>query len=198
MAFPLSNTLLLQHFIASFNKLGDTTVFDRTRDAASIPPEMDAGADDSPWARRVWKPAAIRTDRSALDELYQKLPDRFPPLYEELVLSYRWFEADLHGYITLLANAPGPTLRPLMDEITADLALVEVLFARGLIPFGRASGGSYDPICFDTLRRRNDGDYPIVRVEHEAMLCDSRIGESWVVAGSFRTFLEKIVADSAE
>lgn len=30
------------------------------------------------------------TDRSLLAELYARLPSRFPKLYEQLILTYRW------------------------------------------------------------------------------------------------------------
>ena len=82
----------------------------------------------------------------------------------------------------------------LSSRITADPILFEVLFSHGLIQFGRAAGGSYDPICFDARRRRTDGDMPIVRLEHEAILCNERLGDSWEVARSFRLLVESVIA----
>ena len=187
----MSDSELLAAFIHAFEKLNDLVAQEL------IAPELEAGMDDSQWARPKWKPAAIRTDPLALDEIYRRLPGRFPPLYEQLVLSYRWIEVELDGIVTLLGNPPGPTLAGLEAAINADSALVEVLFPVGMIPFGKAPGGSYDPICFDTGRRRPDGDCAVVRVEHEAISCDARLGDSWEVASSFRFLAESVVAKAA-
>ncbi len=35
------------------------------------------------------------TDPACLVAVYSKLPAKFPPLYEKLVLTYRWQEVDL-------------------------------------------------------------------------------------------------------
>jgi hypothetical protein len=64
-------------------------------------------ADD--YGQRCWKPVNLETDPGALEPLFAKLPARFPPLYEHLVLSYRWADVDLQRF-TLLANPPGGEL----------------------------------------------------------------------------------------
>jgi hypothetical protein len=179
---------LLKAFIDAFSKLGDTMLLDPT----TLPPEMDAGFDDSPWALQRWRPAVVATDAALMQPLYEKLPGRFPPLYEKLILSYRWLEIDLGDVIRLLANPPGLTLSGLGAEIAADPVIVDVLFPLGFIPFGKASD-SYDPICFDAKRAAADGDCPIIRIEHEAVLCHSVIGERQQIADSFRGLVEKVV-----
>ena len=181
---------LLERFVGTFGRVDGLILFD------APPPELDDGTDDSPFARPLWKPAAISTDPGALVEVYGELPGPFPPLFERLLLSYRWLEVEVDDRVTLLGNLPGPTLRGFFEEVTADPAFVAVLFPLGLIPFGRAAGGSYDPICFDTRRRLDDADCPLLRVEHESILCDDRLGETWELAGSFRSWVETVVATS--
>lgn len=189
---------LLPDFVAAFGKLGDTVLYEALLEPGALPPELIAGGqENSPWARARWKPAPIRTDPAALVELYEKLPGRFPPLYERLALSYRWLEVDLVGFVTLWSNPPGPSLSLLLDKLRADPRFVEVLFPLGFLPFGKASGGSYDPVCFDLHRRNADGDCPVVRVEHEAVLCDGRIGDQWELADSFRTLVQDVVVKAA-
>ena len=162
----MSDGDLLQRFVTSFGKIGT----------------------------KACETAAMSAIATSLDEFYEKLPHRFPPLCEQLVLSYRWMEVDLDEFLTLLANPPGPTLAPLFAKITADRIFVEVLFPLGLVPFAKASGGCYDPVCFDTKRRGDDGDCPVVRIEHEAVLCDGRVGDQWEVAKSFRSLVEAVIA----
>lgn len=195
---PMANEDLLPRFVAAFGTLGEAVLLE----PGALPPELIVGGqensqENSPRTRAIWKPAPIRTDPTALVELYEKLPGRFPLLYERLALSYRWLEVDLVGFMTLWSNPPGPSLSLLLANITGDPVFVEVLFPLGFLPFGKASGGSYDPVCFDLHRRNADGDCPVVRVEHEAVLCDGRIGDRWELADSFRTLVKVVVAKAA-
>jgi len=187
----MSDHRLLERFVAAFEKLDDLTVWG---DDQLIPAELDAGTDDSQRANRKWKPAAVETERAALTAIYEHLPASFPPLYEDLILSYRWLDVELDGFASLFANASGPAFSGLFSRMTAVRAFVEVLFPLGLIPFGHGTGDNYDPVCFATARRhRRHGDCPIVQVEHESVLCNLRIGKSWEIAESFRSFVEGVL-----
>jgi hypothetical protein len=188
----MTDTELLHQFVRGFEKFSELSCHE------AIPPELDDGMGGSQWARPKWKPAAMATDPTALGNVYESLPGRFPPLFEQLVLSYRWLEIELGGFVELFANPPGPSFVPLLSKITADRVLAKVLFSHGLIQFGRAPDGNYDPVCFDTRRRRDDGDTPIVRLEHEAILCSDRLGESWEVAPAFRSLVESVVAKATD
>jgi hypothetical protein len=127
---------------------------------------------------------AIPTGRDQLEALYRQVPGPFPALYERLVLSYRWLEVHLETAMPL-GNPPGPTLDGLASAILGDAVLINTLLPARLIPFGRVSGGGYDPMCFD-LRARMRDDCPIIQVEHESVLCHDRIGETWLRYPSFR------------
>ncbi len=50
-----------------------------------------------------------------LEGIYSKLAARFPPIFERLVLSYRWAEVDLTDY-RLIANPPGTDLTKRVDR----------------------------------------------------------------------------------
>lgn len=142
--------------------------------------------------------AAISTSRIALESLYVHLPERFPPLYEELLVSYRWLEVELVGFVKLYANPIEPTFDGLLSQMTCDKAMVEILFSRNLLPFGTASDGCYDPICFDRSRVLSDGESPIVRVEHESMLCEGQLGRVQPVSPTFRAFVAKILEEAEQ
>ncbi len=82
---------LVKQFIASFEKL------DEMRASEILDPvawQLTDGECDK-YGYKRWRPANSMTDRAELETLYAKLPARFPPLYERLVLSYRWAEVDL-------------------------------------------------------------------------------------------------------
>jgi hypothetical protein len=168
---------LICRFVATFEQLDDLMCLP----SDPAPPEL-ANEERDGWDR--WRPAAIATARGQLEALYQKLPGRFPALYEQLVLTHRWLEVHLQT-VMLLANPPGPTLDGLAGAILGDPVLIATLLPAGLIPFGRVSGGGYDPMCFD-LNSRKRGECPIIQVEHEAVLCHDRIGTTWPRYASFR------------
>lgn len=135
------------------------------------------------------------SDKSLLSPLYGRLPAPFPPLYEQLVLSYRWSgEVELRC-LRLLANPGTSDFAGLTEQIFRDEGLVESLIPGGFVQFGKGPGVNYDPVCFDLRgRRRKDGDYRVVRLDHEEILCHCRIREVAELAPSFRELMLQIIA----
>jgi hypothetical protein len=138
------------------------------------------------------RPCKYSTEPEILEVLSAALPGRLPPLYERLVLSYRWPSAELPS-LSLLANPQGPTLDGLLAQIRQESGLWEGLAPLGYIPFGRGPGGHYDPVCFDTRRRLRDGDCPVVQIDHEEILCHFRVRVVSEKAGSFRELVMDIL-----
>jgi hypothetical protein len=135
-----------------------------------------------------WRPLQISTPPSALDSLYLELPTRFPPLYEAFILSYRWAKVELGTY-RLLPNEPADDLSPLLSAITCDAHMYPILVSSGFLQFGQGLNMNYDPVCFDFRRRNKSGDYRVVQIEHEAILCYDRIGDVKELAPSFRALI---------
>lgn len=179
---------LIERFVASFSKF----------DEMAARPETDPigwnlrVGDLDEYGRARWLPAPTITDPVALIPIYSKLPARFPPLYEQLVLSYRWETVDL-GTFRLLANPPGDDLSGLLAQIEGDAALLENLLPAGYIQFGRGPDIDYDPVCFDIKSRTNSKDYRIVKIDHEQILCYNRVKVVAELAPSFRDLIEKTI-----
>jgi hypothetical protein len=182
-------TNLLEHFVATFEKLDDMSSTQRSDPAAW---ELRVVESDE-HGQIEWRPAKTPADPRLLDPLYAKLPARFPPLYEQLVLSYRWAQVDLRSF-RLLANPPGPDLSCLFKEMTGDDALWESLAPAGYVQFGRGPGVDYDPVCFDTKHRTKRKDCRIVKIDHEEILCNYRVKVVAELAPSF----EQLVAITIE
>lgn len=137
----------------------------------------------------------LHTDLSLLAPVYAKLPARFPSLFEQLLMSYRWPEVHLRR-LRLLPNPSGPGFDAFARELFQDQGLVHVLLAHGFIQFGRAvEGAAYDPICFDSRRRRHGGDCPVVRLNHESALLNSRIKPVKELAPTFRELVSSTIED---
>ena len=137
-----------------------------------------------------------KTDRKEwIDVLEAKLPCPFPPAFRSLVRRYVYPDFTV-GPLWILANTGEPLYHEMSEFIVRDKHLNKVLHQHGYQQFARPDGGSYDPICFDTRRKLKGGEYPIVRVEHEAVLCHSRIGKVWEIAPSFLAFVVEVVEKS--
>ena len=102
-------------------------------------------------------------------------------------------EVDLQAY-TLLPNPPGSDLSGLLAKMMCDPGLWKALTPSGFIQFGRGSDNDYDPVCFDIKSRSKGGDYRIVRIDHEEILCNNRIKIVNELAPSF----EQLVVSTIE
>jgi hypothetical protein len=69
--------------------------------------------------------------------------------------------------------------------IFRDRAIADATLKASYIQFARPVGSSYDPICFDANRASKNREFPIVRLEHEEILCHGRIRVSEMLADSF-------------
>lgn len=132
-------------------------------------------------------PIALASDPRLLGQLYEKLPARFPPLYERLICSFRWQPAWVGEY-RLLGNPPGKDFHGLEQQIFKDRNLAEVCIKNGYIYFG-FRGESYDPICFNTNGKQKGRNFEIVILDHEQILCNSKIYVVMRVAKTFDDFV---------
>jgi hypothetical protein len=167
----MNNAELLEKFVNSFSKLDQMTV--RAQESDPVAWELRSG-EVAEYGLSRWRPVKSKTNRALLEPLYANLPARFPPLYEELVLSYRWVTVDLELF-RLLANPPSPDLNRLAEVITADDGLQESLVPAGYMQFGQGPDIDYDPVSFDIKSHSKNGDYRIVKIDHEEILCNYRV-----------------------
>jgi hypothetical protein len=180
---------LVEQFVACWEKLNGLSVNENLDPLAS---RFSTG-EKTEFGGEAWRPILQTTDPSMLDPLYARLPARFPPLYERLVLTYRWPEVDLGSY-RLLGNPLGPDLSGLLQEILKDKFLSACLLKSGYIPFGKGPDIDYDPVCFDLKSRKKNREFKIVKIDHEKILCNERIK---VVAELAPTF-EQLVRNTIE
>lgn len=147
------------------------------------------------WPRPLRGRTAVlqKTDSSKLEPLYAKLPARFPPLYEQLVLTYRWAEVDLGSY-RLCGNPPGPDLLGLFRKMQYDRIIFAFLLKSGFIPFGKGPDMDYDPVCFDLTHRKKNRECEVVKLDHEEILCNERIKAVARLAPTFEALVGDTIA----
>jgi hypothetical protein len=160
---------LLRQFIGCWEKL-DGLKLNASLDPLAL--HFATGEEDQ-YGYKSWRPVLQATDPSMLEPLYAKLPARFPPLYEQLVLTYRWADVDL-GQYRLLGNPLGPDLSALLDKMLHDKFLSTYLLKNGFIPFGKGPDIDYDPVCFNLKSRKKNREFSIVKLDHEEILCNER------------------------
>lgn len=175
--------LLVDRFVASFERLGELTVFGTDPIAQQL---VTGGPDERGYEH--WRPIKVSTDRSALDRIYTRLPARFPPLFELLLLSYRWAEVDLRLY-RLIANPLGGELGGFLERMSKDAGLWKSLKPAGYMQFGKGPDNDYDPVCFDVRSRKKSGDCRIVKIDHEEILCNYRIKVISELAPTFQDLM---------
>ena len=176
---------LLEKYVATFEIFDDLF-------SMNVSKELQTGEEYATMMH--WSPKKVATEPSELAELYRSLQfcgfnsTCFPPLYEKLILSFRWAEVELDCY-RLIANETGKDLLPLFLTLRNDIGLYDTLLPNGYFQFAKGPGGDYDPVCFDFRNRRKNGDCRIVRIDHEAILRFGRIEEIAELAPNFRTLM---------
>lgn len=183
---------LIRRLMQRVSALPDLWVVLANADPDEMLPGLAAGHDDSIWAHPLWKPWAVEGESRPFDPAYPMLPVRFPPLYERMAERYRWLTFCVPDLAEFYGNSSEAPLESVLQRIESLGDFSRRLLDRGMLPFGMEYGDSSDPLCFDSRRRRPDGDCPVIRVGHESVLMgdDDSPWQTWPVAQSFRELLE--------
>lgn len=126
---------LVEKFVASFEFVADEMTAHEILNPIAW--QLANGRADE-YGGKPRRPRKERTDPFGIAAAIPKAAARFPPLYEELILPFRWADVDLQVF-TLLANQPGNGLELLFRKISGDKGLWETLIANGYIPFGKGA-----------------------------------------------------------
>lgn len=140
----------------------------------------------------TWRPTKVNTPRSALDELYSKLPGRFPTLFEDLLLNYRWLEVDLWEYQLYPNFNYEDSLKSFITMIEYDSCMSEFLLKKGYIQF---ADFQHDAICFDTNSSNNPDEMKIIQLDHEDILCWDKLNIKKELAPNFEQLVRYTIDD---
>lgn len=157
---------LVDRFVKAINQRGLTY-----HEVEELPEKLRYGP--GKFGGYAWK-IKKANDITWVDELEAKLPCRFPPSFRSLITRYT-FAAFEVGSIRIFANTGERLYDEMGIAIFRDKHLFPTLYKNGYIEFAKPNdGANYDPVCFDTNRRTHSREYPIVTLDHEAMLCDGK------------------------
>ena len=127
-----------------------------------------------------------------VDDLASKLPIRLPASFEEYIKRFSFPVIEIDNII-LFSNFGDSSYEDISTAIFRDKAIFETTTKSGFIQFARPSDGLYDPVCFDARTNKKNREYPIVRLDHEDILCNSRIRIKDQIAVSFIGLIEEFI-----
>lgn len=108
---------------------------------------------------------------SALETLYQTIPLRFPALFEQMLVTYRWSNVGTDIF-KIHDNPPGEDLSGFLASISLDHILFQGCLEHKLLILGKMLH-SYNPVCFN-CSASSASSSAIVEVDHESILTPGR------------------------
>jgi hypothetical protein len=129
--------------------------------------------------------------------LEAKLPYPLVPAYRSLVTRYIFpaFEVDS---LILLANTGQTLYHEMTMAMAHDKVLSAVLLKNGYAQFARPNTAESDPVCFDFNRRDAEGECPIVRIRHHAIVFSGQVKVMAEIAPSFSEFVSAYLRSEPE
>lgn len=134
----------------------------------------------------------VKTDPSHLKLFYKSLPARFPPLFETLILNFRWDHRADTELCTFFPNPLEEDLSSFKRFMFRDDYLTNFCLQHGYMPFAEGPDINYDRFCFN-LNKPSKDDYAVVQIDHEEVLSFNRIGKPIKFASSFEVFVRMTI-----
>lgn len=156
---------------------------------SEIPPSCMVNEGDLP-GYFSWK-IVLSSGADWLPQIESDLPFRLPLTFRSLIARYLFpsFSVEPLTLYSVGVNDPHTT-RELRRAVFADRHLSPFLFRNGFLPFARPEDGSYDPVCFDYRSKRKKSEPPVVRIDHEEILCNNRLRVIETLSAKFDLLLE--------
>lgn len=138
-------------------------------DGSGVPPEMfDGDVNDEGWV--AWRLLPSTLSDSDVTRLETEYAVEFPPLFRAYLLA--WFQLfdQIHStrHDQLIFNTDVPSNDPL-GPISGLIDAWQPLLSAQFVPFAEWGDG-WGPMCFDTVNRLDDGDCPIVWMDHDLLI----------------------------
>ena len=137
--------------------------------SGGVPPEMfDGEVDGEGWVEWKMLPSTLTTND--VSNLESEFDIQFPPLFQAYLLAGFQLFDQIHSskYEQLIFNTDVPSNNPL-GPIRSLIEAWRPLLSAQYVPFAQWGDG-WGPMCFDTENRDDDGDCPIVWMDHELLI----------------------------
>jgi hypothetical protein len=131
-----------------------------------------------------------RTSPSPVGEIERRLSFPLPHFYRRLIAGYEYFPFTIGNLVFFGAFGEKSDPDDIACKLFLDPAFVSTLLPARLFHFARPDTGSYDPVCVD-LSTPGTIDGPVVTIDHETILCESKVRVVTQVARSLQRFMEE-------
>lgn len=128
-----------------------------------------------------------------IETLEERLGFRLPEIHRSLVSRYTFPCFDFGGFSFSGNSIEGTDFHEFRDRLFLDTGMSDTLLPNHYLQFGNPDTGGYDPICMDMNRPDDTGDYPVVWLEHESILCHGKIDVIAEITPSFQDMMTKIM-----
>ena len=139
--------------------------------------------------RRHGGTISTRAIPSVATELELRLSFPLPYFYRHLIDGYEYLPFEIGNLEFFGAFGAKHDRDDISCRLFLDPAFVSVLLPHRFFHFAQLNTGSYDPVCVD-LSTPGSIDGPVVLLDHEAILCDSKVRVRSRVARSLQQFME--------
>ncbi len=133
-------------------------------------------------------PIRRENNASRLHELEARLPKRLPQSYASLLSRYSFLRFDTCGISFFGWELACKELFELASSAKGSLS--DVLLPSGYVQIGRPDTGGFDAVCFDLNAPKQNREHRIVQVDHEEILCNSRVKVLRELWPSFRKLVD--------
>ncbi len=134
-----------------------------------VPLDMQAGpVNRDGWV--AWKVIPSTLSEAEVGALETEFGVQFPPLFKAyLLVRHHLFDQVKSRRYDQQIFMPAVPSRRRLGWLREEMRAWQPLVAAGYIPFAEW-GDCWGPMCFDTERRGDDGDCPIVWMDHERLI----------------------------
>src|SRR6266849_9705983 len=116
-------------------------------------------------------PMRAENNLARLAMFEEKLPKRLPQSFAEFLSRYSFPAFDVLGIS--LFGWDSDQNQFTQESSAAKGSLSGLMLPAGYVQIGRP--GNFDAICFDMNKQRQNREFPIVRVDHEDILCNWKV-----------------------
>ncbi len=103
----------------------------------------------------------------------EKLSKGLPQSFASLLSRYSFPSFDIGGISFFAWDSEANSY--VAEASAAKNSLAELLLPSGFAQIGRPDTGNFDAICFDLNSKVRNREYPLVRIDHEEILCNQKV-----------------------
>ena len=126
-----------------------------------------------------------------ISDVEKQVGRSLPETYRDLILRYRFPPLEI-GPVILFSNLGDRSYDDITSAPFKDPILSPWVIQAGYFHFARTSLGNYDPVCLDlSAAQYPKQSTPVVKFDHEAILCETPPVPCETISESFLSLLEE-------